>query len=189
MSYLSKPVYLVEDARGWQPAQREHPLINVMYLYEQAFDFGDMKTQGPATWLCDDAVFVHPSGREFHGIAAAWEGVLSTYAPFAAHYHEPQRYVIWETETGYKLTGVAKMYVNLPVPGEKKCKDLEGREWDCVGNGAFEFEYVKDNSERGMKLKSQAIYADPLGMMSEMIARKMATSEELFAMHQKITGA
>jgi len=188
MSFLSKPVYLNEDARGWQ--NTDHPVISFMHAYEQAFDFGDMKTTGPAGWLTDDAVFVHASGKEFCGIQAAWEGTMATYGPFAAHYHEPQRYVIWETDTGYKLIGVAKLYVNLPVPGEKKCKDLEGREWDCVGNGTFEFELVKDASgQKGLKLKYQAIYTDPLGMMSEMVARKMATPDELFAMHNKLAGA
>jgi hypothetical protein len=188
MSYLSKPVYLNEDARGWQ--NKEHPVIDWMYDYEQAFDFGDMKQTGPAAWVTDDFVFVHPCGREFRGIAAAWEGTLSTYAPFAAHYHEPQRYVIWETDSGYKLTGVAKMYVKLPAPGESKCKDLEGREWDCVADGAFEFEYVKDASvPKGLKVKRQAIYSDPLGFMSEMVARKIATPDDLFALHSKVVGA
>jgi hypothetical protein len=189
MSFLSKPVYLNEDARGWQ--NTEHPVIAFMHDYEQAFDFGDMKKTGPARWVTDDYVFVHSSGKEFHGIQSAWEeGVLASYGPFAAHYHEPQRYVIWETDGGYKLIGVAKLYTNLPVPGENKCKDLEGREWDCVGNGAFEFEYVKDKSApMGMKLRVQAIYADPLGMMSEMVARKMATPDDLFAMHNKLAGA
>jgi hypothetical protein len=188
MSFLSKPVYVNGDARGWQ--KLDHPVLQFMHDYEQAFDFGDMKTTGPARWLTDDAVFTHASGRVFTGIEAAWQGTLATYAPFAAHYHEPQRYIVWETDTGYRLHGVAKMYVNLPAPGEKACKDLEGREWDCVGSGAFEFEFARDEGgPRGFRMKAQAIYADPLGMMSEMVARKMATPDELFAMHDEMAGA
>jgi len=187
MAFLSKPVYCVDEAKGWQPKHREHPVIDWMFAYEQAFDFGDMKAGGPDPWMADDVVFTHPSSKVYKGKQEAWEGVLGMYAPFAAHYHEPQHYIIWETDEGFKLTGLAKMYTNLPVPGEKKCKDLEGREWDCVGNGGFSFEYVKDPSgPKGLKLKSQTVCPDPLGMMSEMIDRKMATADDLFAMHKKV---
>ena len=188
MAYLSKPAYVVDKAEGWNPKHREHPVIDWMWDFEQAFDWGDMKTSGPAPWFSDEFVFTHPSGKVYTGIKASWEGLLEMYSLVAGHYHEPAQYIIWETDNGYKLTGIAKLYTNLPVEGVTKYKDLNGREWDTVGNGGFTFEYVKDASgPKGLKLTSEIICADPLGMMSEIINRKMCTAEDIFALHKKVT--
>jgi hypothetical protein len=188
MVYLSKPAYVIENAEGWSAKYREHPVFDWMADFSHAFDFGDMKASGPTPWLADDIVFTHPSGKVFTGVKASWEGILEMYSMAASHYHEPVKGIIWETDKGYKLMGFVKLYINLPVPGEKKCKDLSGREWDTMGNGAAAFEFVKDASgPKGLKMTSHTLIADPLGIQSEMIARKMCTADDIFAMHKKLT--
>jgi hypothetical protein len=188
MSYLSKPAFVVDRAEGWKHAEhREHPVIDWMYDYEREFDEGDMKKTGPAPWHHDDLVFTHPSGRVFNGSKESWEGLLGFYAPLAAHYHEPDQFIVWETDRGYKLNGIAKVYTNLLVPGEKKHKDLTGRAWDTVGNGGFTFEFIKDPSgPKGLKIIGHTLCGDGLGLFSEMVDRKMCTTDEVFALYKKI---
>jgi len=92
---------------------------------------------------------------------------------------EPVYGVIHETEDGYRLFGYAKMYINLPVPGEKKFEDLQGRKWECQGHGAFIFNVVKDDSPLGMKFTHYQIFADPTPILSEAIKRGIIPVEAL----------
>jgi len=181
MSYPTKPAYIIESCEGWDPKHLEHPVFDWMQDHEQAFDFGDMKSKGYSPWLTDDFSFTKPNGETISGGAPAWAALLELYSPLTEHYHEPRWGMIWETENGYILAGCAIMYGNFPVPGEKKYKDLKGREWDVSGPGAFHFEYVKDPSgPKGMKMKSQKIYANVLGLAAGMVKRGMITPEQVF---------
>ena len=182
MSYPTKPAYIVESCDGWEPKLLEHPVFDWMQDHEEAFDWGDMKSGPHTPWHTDDFTFTSPTGETIEGGAPAWDGVVKMYAPLVGHYHEPRWFVIWETENGYILTGSAIMYGNLPVPGDKKHKDLKGREWDVAGPGAFHFEYVKDPSgPKGLKMKAEKIYANVLLLAAEMVKRGMVTADQVFA--------
>jgi hypothetical protein len=124
-----------------------------------------------------------PSGETIRGGEAAWEALKEMYAVFTAYYHEPMWYIIWETEAGYFLTGQAIMYGNFPVEGATKVKDLEGREWDFAGPGAFSFEYAKDpTGPKGLKLKGEKLCADGIGLVKALVARGMCNAEQGLAM-------
>jgi len=179
MSFKTVPAY-VQHPAGWPDATREHPAIDFMFEFEQALDFGDLKTQGyPASHLTADFVYkcngtAHPPGKP------SWDKYTADIAGFTAHYHEPLYYVIYETATGWELVGTAAIYVNLPAPGEGKVKDLMGREWDFKMQGAaFHFELVKDASGiKGVKLGKQEVVGDMLALAAELVKRGMVTWEQ-----------
>jgi len=177
MSFPTSPAY-VQNVRGWPEQSREHPVIDWMFDYEKALDYGDMK-KGPLTpWHTDDYVF-GKSGVFYPPGGPSWERFVADYAPFTAHYHEPYSYVIHETATGWDLIGEANIFGNLPVPGEGKTKDAEGREWDIKVTGAFHLVFVKDPSgPKGMKMQQQIIHADSLPVVKELVKRGMITWDQ-----------
>jgi hypothetical protein len=181
MSYPTKPAYIVESCDGWEPKLCEHPVFDWMYDYEQGFDWGDIKSGPHTPWHTDDYTFTNPTGETISGGAAAWAASLERFAPLAGHYHEPRSFVIWETMNGYKLTGSAVIYGNLRVPGEKKHKDLKGREWDIAGPVAYDIECVKDPSgPKGLKVKAQKVCFNTLPLAAEMVKRGVVTTDQVF---------
>lgn len=172
----------IMSAAAWEKRFRDHPVVDWMLDFEEAFDFGDMKSGPWNAWVTDDFSFTKPTGECIAGGEPAWAAVLETYAPFVAHYHEPFFSAQWETPTGYELIGCAKMFVKLPVPGKDTTKDQEGREWDVGVPGAFHFEYTKDPSgPKGLKMKSQKIFADGIPLVSEMVKRGMVTADQVLS--------
>jgi hypothetical protein len=179
MSYPTTPAY-VQTCDGWEPRLREHPVFDWMFDYEEAFDWGDMKSGPSSAWHTDDYSFTKPNGETTTGGEPAWKALLEMYAPLTGHFHEPRWLVIWKTDTGYTMVGQATMYGNFPVPGEKTKKDLQGRLWDVSGPGAFHFEYVKDpTGPKGIKMKSQKIYVSGIGLALGMVKRGMVTADEI----------
>lgn len=181
-SHIKTSAFWCPDAMGWPKELLEHPVMDWMRDFEQAFDFGDIKTNTLPNSVTDDFVFVGSDGKPGAPGAQSWAMIRELYAPFSAHYHEPRLHIIWETETGYMLMGSAWLFANFPVPreGAGTVRDLEGREWDWKGLGGFTFEYVKDPSgPKGMKMKMQTLTADSLGMVVEVTKRGMATFEEV----------
>jgi len=79
------------------------------------------------------------------------------------------------------LTGIATLYADLAVPGEKQKTDPEGNKWDLGSDAMFKFEYVKDSSAKhgGLLMKSAATYADSGAAMVEMLKRGMVKPEQL----------
>ena len=190
MSFTNKPVYIVDDAQGWQEKFKEHPVIDWQWDFEKLFDFGNLKEEGYQAWLTDNFSFTAPYGKTTTGLEAAWAQVKDTYQFFTTYYHEPIEYIVWETETGWKLTGRAFMYVNFPVPleGATKVADLTGKEWDWKGIGMFTFEWVKDPSgPKGIKMKRWDVIADGFPMMNEMVKRGMVTFDQIAAMLKERT--
>jgi hypothetical protein len=185
MAFPTTSVYLVQNAGGWDPVHRRHPVIDFMTDYEEAFHSGSMKSSGThAPWHTDDFNFTKPDLTTITNGPAAFAALLEMYAPFSASYHDPQYYVIWETATGYVLAGAAFIYSNFVVPGAegKKEKDLGGREWDFKALGSFQFTYVKDpTGPKGLKLKAQSLVADGIPLAKELIKRKMATAEQILS--------
>jgi hypothetical protein len=182
MSTLPTTSAIIQHCSGWEPRLLVHPLWSWMADYETAFDWGAMKSGLHTPWHTDDFSFTKATGEVIAGGIAAWAAVVEMYAPFSAHFHEPFFFVIWETETGYELFGCAKMFVNLHAPGEQTKADLQGRKWDVEAPGAFHFVYVKDpEGPKGMKLKSEKLFADGLPMVGEMVKRGMVTPEQVLA--------
>jgi len=181
MSYPTKPAYIVESCNGWEPKYFEHPVYDWLQDYEEAFDFGDLKSGPYSPWHTDDYAYTKPTGETISGGKAAWPAQLEMYAPLAGHYHEPRSFAVWETDNGYIIMGQAYLYGNLPVPGDKKYKDLKGREWDVAGPGGFHFELVKDPSgPKGMKIKCYKLCANVIPLAAEMVKRGMMTADQVF---------
>jgi hypothetical protein len=185
MSFTNKPVYVVDDAQGWQEKFNEHPAVEWQWEFEKALDFGNLLKEGYQAWLTDDFSYTNPAGISTTGVEASWQQVREMYQFYASFYHEPTEYIVWEIETGWRLAGGAFVYVNFPVPleGATKVKDLTGREWDYKMTGMFTFEWVKDPSgPKGIRLKKQSVCGDSLAMMNELVKRGMITFGQISAM-------
>jgi hypothetical protein len=186
MSFPTSPAFIIQSAKGWEDEYRVHPIMAWMHDYEKAFDFGDMKaSDSHLPWHTEDFTFQKPDGTTTTDAASSWAALKETYAPFSAHYHEPVWVVIFEhpeIEGGYVLMGRGTIFGKFVVPreGSAKVRDMQGREWEFGGAGAFYFEYVKDEAgPKGMKLKTQKIYADGVGLVGEMLKRGMVKPEQI----------
>jgi hypothetical protein len=151
-----------------------------MFEHEEQFDLGDMKLK-PYTWFhTEDFTYTNPEGTTFEPGQASWDGWVKPYTAFSEHFHEPHYFVVYEKDGGYELTGVAYIFANLLVPGEKTKTDLQGRQWDVATPGSFWFKYVKDPSgPTGLKLKAARMCGNEVPILGEMIKRGMVKPEEL----------
>jgi len=177
--YLKTPVYFVSDAQGWPDKLREHPVIDWMRDHELDFDSGDLKSKGMDPFLAKDFVFVRSDGYAATAGEPSWEALKGLYFAFTSHYHQPIQYIVWETEKGHMLSGQAYLFGNFPVPleGAEKYKDLEGRDWDFRGLGAFTFEFVKDpTGHKGMRMTKETICSDALVSRTYMYVHIKALS-------------
>jgi hypothetical protein len=78
------------------------------------------------------------------------------------------------------MMGVAHIFADLAVPGEKTKPDLSGRLWDVTVPGAFLFRCVADPSgPKGFKVKSMTLYGDGTPVVGEMIKRGIVRPEDL----------
>jgi hypothetical protein len=192
MSWIKTPVYAEEDAKGWEQRFTEHPAWAWQWEFEKLFDFGNVKNEGYEKWVTDDFSFTTPYGVTTTGREAAWAQVKDTYQFFSGHYHEPREFIVWETETGWRLKGRALMYVNFLVPlqGATKVKDLTGKEWDSKFPGMFTFEWVKDpTGVNGIRMKKQAVAADGFPMINELVKRGMTSFEQVATMFEERSAA
>jgi len=176
MSFPTQPAFVV-TAKGWDENMLRHPIMQFLHSHEQVFD--GKKRDECRPYYCDDLVYQKSSGQVFHGEDAIRQS-HDDYAMFAAHFHEPAFGIATETENGYQLAGFAKMYVNLPGDGERKYEDLQGRKWECVAEGGFLFEVVKDaTGVLGMKCKSWKVFADPTPILSVALKKGIIPVEAL----------
>lgn len=179
MEKITKPVFYVANSRGWPSEFASHEAWTWLSDHEKVFDFGDLKTSGEHTkWITDDFEFTTPFGQKTVGLEPSWAALLRTYAFFSAHYHEPQEFVVWETDNGYKLMGQAYMYVKFV--GDKQVgdgvQDLEGRKWDARFMGKFFFEWVRDpQGHKGLKMKREDVTADGFPMFAALVERGVVT--------------
>ena len=181
MSYSTTPAY-IHHCNGWEDRFKEHPVFEWMFDYTTAFDKGDMKA-GPYTkWHTADFAYTLSNGVTLPPGEPSWAATLELYAPFTEHFHEPRWFAVWETPNGYDLTGHARLYADLPVPGDKTKEDLSGRKWDVCGFGMFQFSFTKDESgPRGLKMAATKLYSDPSPLMGEMVKRGMVKGEDILA--------
>lgn len=154
-----------------------HPMMRFLREHEKDFDAKDF--DNGKQYYASNFVYVKTNGQSFSGDVAVKQ-LVEDYALFKEHFHEPIYVVITETEDGYCLLGHAKLYVNLPVPGEKKYEDLQGRKWECLALGAYKFNVVKDDTGvQGLRFTSFQTFADPTPILSEAIKRKVIPVEAL----------
>jgi hypothetical protein len=185
MTFTNTPVYVVDNAQGWQEKHREHPAIAWQWEMEKKLDYGNLLNEGYEEFVTDDFTFTSPDNITTKGREAAWAKVKEMYQFFTAQYHEPEEYIIWETNEGWKLMGRASMYVNFPVPLENAStvKDLNGEEWHFKLPATFKFEWVKDPSgPKGLKIKEEVVVADGLPLMNQLVKRGMVTWEQVAAL-------
>ncbi|KAF2472086.1 uncharacterized protein BDR25DRAFT_313281 [Lindgomyces ingoldianus] len=183
MTFPTQPVFVYEGT--WSAEMRAHPAMDWMYNFtSNIFDnrAWDIPTE---QYLTEDFVLKKSDGTEVHGREAAWAADKALYAPFTAHKHEPRGLMCAENAEGWEMVGRANLYVNLPgapSEGEKKVKDLDGKEWDAVCAGMFRFLYVKDESGfQGIKLKRTEVCSDPLPALGLMLKRGVVTPEQLLS--------
>lgn len=145
----------------------------------------------PSKWLTEDFTFIDPTGKAVSGVEPAWAAVMQVYGPMSSQYHEPRYGIIWETDDGYELFGVAWLYYNLHAPprpqggpeggSATKIKDeSEGNEWEMAGPSANHFRYRRDKGgHQGLKICEQRVYADSFPMKAELVKRGVVTLEQL----------
>ncbi|KAK0643731.1 hypothetical protein B0T16DRAFT_459843 [Cercophora newfieldiana] len=179
MAFPTQPSFVVH-AKGWDSNLLAHPVPRFLYAHEEVFDAKDLERCKP--FYASDMTYTKSNGQIFSGDAAV-TALHGDYALFTDVFHEPVYGSISETANGgYRLIGWAKMFVNLPGGGEKKHVDLQGREWECLSNGAFIFDLVKDSEgPQGFRMKSMQIFADPTPILGEAIKRGIVPVEALAA--------
>jgi hypothetical protein len=180
MSLPTKPAF-VTTTKGWDNL-RVHPAMAWMEKFTYAWDRKEINESNWSDWQTDDMLYQAANGEVSTGSKAIVAN-LATYAPFAAHMHEPNGTIsCWETEDGWEMMGQATLFANLPVPGgEKTKKDLTGKAWDIAAPGMFHFTYVKDKGAKhdGIKMNSEKVFSDSGAAMIEMIKRGMVKPEQL----------
>ena len=105
------------------------------------------------------------------------KALQAVYAPFAAHLHDPEFLVSWETKDGYGMMGIASLYFNLHGPAPEAVTGRDGKKWHGVVQAAYRFFYVKDNE--GFKMKETKIFADLGPVLKTMLQNKMIDGEGL----------
>ncbi|KAL6240705.1 hypothetical protein RBB50_012415 [Rhinocladiella similis] len=179
MSPPTTPAVIVH-IDGTDKSYRQHPVLDFLFTHQEAFDHGNMKTEPYTQFHTKDFVFTKSDGTVLPAGEASWNGWLEGYAPFTEHLHEARYCCVYERNGGWEMMGVAHVFANLPVPGEKTKTDLSGRKWDVAVPGSFLFTCVADpGGPKGFKVKSMTLYGDGTPVVSEMIKRGMIKPEDL----------
>lgn len=179
MSPSTIPAYVVH-IDGSDKRYREHPVLDFLFDHQEAFDHGNMKAEPYTQYHTSDFVFTKSDGTVLPPGEASWKGWLGGYAPFTEHLHEARYCCVYERNGGWEMMGIAHVYGNLVVPGDKTRKDLSGRQWDIEVPGAFLFACVPDPSgPKGFKVKSMTLFGDGTPVVGEMIKRGMVKPEDL----------
>jgi len=178
MSFPTTPAFTTY-AKGWDDGMLAHPMSRFIHAESQLFDA--KQYDKCEEFFAPEYVYTKSTGQVISGPDhAAFKQVIADYAMFAEYYHEPEFGVITETDNGYCLFGQAKMFVNLPVPGEKKFEDLQGRKWECSAPGAFRVYVKRDaNGPQGLRFVSMQTFADPTPILGEAIKRGIITADAL----------
>ncbi|KAK4208396.1 hypothetical protein QBC37DRAFT_486863 [Rhypophila decipiens] len=183
-TYPTVPAFRVY-AKGWDSNLLAHPMMKFLQAHEVLFDTKDFVAC--QAYYSTSIVYVNSSGKRFEGIDAAVAGITADYAPFSEFFHEPTYGTIVDTngedgKAGHRLMGAAKLFVNLasPFPGEGKFADLGGKKWECMTEGAFIFDVVKDEEgPMGYRLTYFQVLADPRPILSEAVKRAVIPIEAL----------
>jgi hypothetical protein len=179
MSYPTIPAYQAH-CKGAEPRLREHPVLDFLFDHQEAFDRGNMKTEPYTVFHTDDFIFTKTDGTVLPPGEASWKGWLESYASFSEHLHEARYCCVYERDGGWEMMGLATIYANLHVPGEKTKTDSSGRQWDVAVPGALLFNCVKDPAgPKGFKVKSMALFGDGVPIVGEMMKRGMIKPEDL----------
>jgi len=176
MSYPTVPAFTVA-AKGWDDNMLVHPMSKFLHAEEKLWDAKEYDKC--EAFFAPEFVYTKSTGQAFSG-NQGFKQVVADYALFAEHFHEPEGGVITETDNGYCLMGHVKLFVNLPVPGDKKFEDLQGRKWECVSQAAFKV-YVKKDADgpEGLRFVSMQTFADPTPILAEAIKRGVIPVEAL----------
>ncbi|KAJ4368431.1 hypothetical protein N0V83_006788 [Neocucurbitaria cava] len=181
MSFPTQPAYVHYGT--WDDKSRQHEYMKWMEQYTNAVDRKAWDTEPSSNWFAPTHTLHKTSGETVSGGDASWAALRTeVYAPFAAHLHDPQFFVVWEKDDGWEMLGVATLYWNLAAPGgsgeKKSVKGRDGKEWDGAGPAAFNFHYVK-GSDGQIRMKSSATYADPSTAVVGMLKKGMMKPEDL----------
>jgi len=167
--------------KGWDENLLAHPMAKFMHAEEQLFVAKEYEKC--EAFYAPEFVYTKGTGEAFSGSGCAgFKEVIKHYSIFAEYSHEPVYGVITETDDGYCLLGQAKLFVNLPVPGDKKFEDVHGRKWECEAQGAYRV-YVKRDAggPQGFLFTSLQVFSDPTPILSEAIKRGIISVEALTA--------
>lgn len=179
MATSTTPAYIVH-INGLDERFREHPVLDFLFDHKEAFDHGNMKTQPYTQYHTDDFVFTKADGTVLLPGEASWKGYLEGVAHFTEHLHQARYCCLYERNGGWEMMGIAQIYANLAVPGDRTKTDMSGRQWDVCIPGAFLFTCVSDPSgPKGFKVKSLTVYGDGTPVVGEMIKRGMIKPEDL----------
>ncbi|KAK5655545.1 hypothetical protein OQA88_5476 [Cercophora sp. LCS_1] len=147
---------------GWTPEVLKHPVMAFMHGLTKAWLETRSGHSEPYTnWMTDDFVLHSHTGKTCDSAttAKAFIALAKTYA--AATININLAY-IRETETGYEALMTGNLYINFVVPGEKTCRDAEGRDWELCIPRAYDFTLVRDKTgpAAGLKVSKMLIYGD-----------------------------
>lgn len=179
MATSSVPAVVVH-INGSNTQHREHPVLDFLFTHQEVFDHGNMKTQPYTQFHTDDFVFTKSDRTVLSPGEASWKGWREGYAPFTEHLREARYCCVYECDGGWEMVGIATVYANFAVPGEKTKTDRSGRQWDIAIPGALLFNCVADASgPKGFKVKSISLSGDGVPVVGEMLKRGMVIPEDL----------
>lgn len=174
MSFPTQPAFV--HTGTWDDETRKHPAMKWMEDYTLNFNKRGGWDQKRNDWHSEDFTLVKPDGSVHTGHENAFEQSKSMYGLFTSEFHEPYFLVCWETGTGWEMLGQAYFYANCvgeSAVGEKKVKDLQGREWDVKIPSAFLFKYLKKDgaAHGGIELGRCEIMSDSLPAVQILMQR------------------
>jgi hypothetical protein len=177
MSFPTQPCF-VTACKGWDEALLRHPMLQFLHKFSQLFD-SNPGVEACRPYYAPGYAYAKTTGETFSGEAAVQQ-THADFGLFAAWHHEPSFAMVTETDDGrgYVLAGFARTYVNLPGDGGRAVEDLQGRRWECVGDGAFRFVVVRD-PETGMKFREWKVCADPMPILGVALKRGLLPVEAL----------
>lgn len=182
---MSTAQVFMHTTNSWDAATRSHPAGAFLEKYALVLEQADWKM--PYTEYCHpEWTLAQANGTVTHGAHESWAALKELYGNFTAFQHEPAFIIIWETEAGWDVIGLANVFVNLPggsAQGEQKVKDVKGREWDLSAPGAFRFQYVKDDKAKhgGILLKRTDIFSDSGPAVVTLLKRGVLKPEMLLS--------
>jgi hypothetical protein len=175
MSFPTTPAFIVRGDFSHESAV--HPAMKFMEDYREDFDF---KRDFSPKWYTSDFTYVPTNGQPIEGRDAAFKALMEFYSMLKATYHEPIYMSVSETDFGYAMVGLARMWVDLPgdaAAEEPKREDKNGRKWDLACPGGYVFHFVPHGDS--FLIKRIEVAADTAPISMGMVKRGVISAKDL----------
>ena len=134
MPFPTKPCFAYHP-KGWDDAVLQHPAMAFMHRFTHEWcETKAAHSQPFSDWYAPGYELGSHDGRRFTGDMAA-KAFVKSVELYSSSTVEISACYLEETEDGYTGVATGMIYANFVVPGEKTCKDSQGREWELCVSG------------------------------------------------------